>query len=245
MTAVFQANVFQNNVFQVGGTGQNIQPSLYVDPDTFFSPHVTLPGSSTLVFQPNIFQANVFQVGGLVALPHLFVDTDTFYSPKVGGGTSFVTPAKFPNTNVFFVPAASSKYGLLPSAFVNPNTFPAPTAAIAPDPTVRHSDPTYDDTGAHIMVTSNLNDGHRLDIDSGYLMGRTSAGRGPAQAISIGGVLSSTSATFAGLPGSPTAGTISQVTDSTVNTPGATVAGGGSHHILAWFNGTAWTVIGV
>lgn len=50
--------------------------------------------------------------------------------------------------------------------------------------------------------------------------------------------------TFAHLPASPAAGMFAYITDSTVNTWGATVAGGGTNKVLAWYNGTNWTVIG-
>ena len=50
---------------------------------------------------------------------------------------------------------------------------------------------------------------------------------------------------FAALPGSPTLGQIVCVTDSTVNTWGATITvGGGTYFVLAWWNGTNWTVVG-
>lgn len=52
--------------------------------------------------------------------------------------------------------------------------------------------------------------------------------------------------TFANLPAaSSSAGMIRGVTDSTVNAWGAIIAGGGTHKVLAWSNGTNWTVIGV
>lgn len=51
--------------------------------------------------------------------------------------------------------------------------------------------------------------------------------------------------TFANRPATPRKGMIICVTDSTVNTFGATVAGGGGNSVLAWYNGTNWTVIGV
>lgn len=49
---------------------------------------------------------------------------------------------------------------------------------------------------------------------------------------------------FSSLSGRPF-GCIANISDSTVNTIGSTVAGGGSNHILARFNGTIWKVIGV
>lgn len=53
--------------------------------------------------------------------------------------------------------------------------------------------------------------------------------------------------TFAALPAPSVllTGNVRCVTDSTVNTWGATVAGGGTNTVLCWCNGTHWTVIGV
>lgn len=55
-------------------------------------------------------------------------------------------------------------------------------------------------------------------------------------------VLSATA--FAALPGAPAAGTLAYVSDSNTVTWGATIAGGGANKVLAWFNGTVWTVAG-
>jgi hypothetical protein len=54
-----------------------------------------------------------------------------------------------------------------------------------------------------------------------------------------------TPVTFANLPASPTRGMLAVITNSTVNTWGSTVAGGGANVVLCWYNGTNWTVIGV
>lgn len=50
--------------------------------------------------------------------------------------------------------------------------------------------------------------------------------------------------TFASLPAASSAleGTMRPVTDSTTATWGATITGGGAHHVLAYCNGAAWTV---
>jgi hypothetical protein len=48
---------------------------------------------------------------------------------------------------------------------------------------------------------------------------------------------------FASLPAA-TVGALANVSDSTTATIGGTVAGGGTNHILARYNGTAWKVIG-
>jgi len=49
---------------------------------------------------------------------------------------------------------------------------------------------------------------------------------------------------FASLPGTPVEGMMVPVTDSTTNTWGATITGGGSNHVLAYYDGTNWTVAG-
>lgn len=51
--------------------------------------------------------------------------------------------------------------------------------------------------------------------------------------------------TFAQLPGSPVAGMLATVSDSNTATWGATIAGGGANNVLARFNGTNWTVVGI
>lgn len=53
-----------------------------------------------------------------------------------------------------------------------------------------------------------------------------------------------TAVAFASLPASPVEGMLVGVTDSNTATWGATVAGGGANHILAYYNGTNWTVAG-
>jgi len=48
--------------------------------------------------------------------------------------------------------------------------------------------------------------------------------------------------TFANLPPSPAAGMVACVSDSSINTWGSTIAGGGTFNVLAFYNGTNWTV---
>lgn len=52
----------------------------------------------------------------------------------------------------------------------------------------------------------------------------------------------STPVVFASVPGTPAEGMIVPVTDSTTATWGATITGGGTNHVLAYYNGTNWTV---
>lgn len=49
---------------------------------------------------------------------------------------------------------------------------------------------------------------------------------------------------FAGLPASPNEGMTAPITDSTVNTWGSVIAGGGANHVLGYYNGSNWTVAG-
>jgi hypothetical protein len=48
--------------------------------------------------------------------------------------------------------------------------------------------------------------------------------------------------TFANRPASPVEGMLVAITDSTTATWGATITGGGSNHVLGYYNGTNWTV---
>ena len=56
------------------------------------------------------------------------------------------------------------------------------------------------------------------------------------------GVLTLTETPYAALPAAAI-GTLANVSDSTTATPGQTVAGGGTNHVLARYNGAAWIVV--
>ncbi len=58
------------------------------------------------------------------------------------------------------------------------------------------------------------------------------------------GIVAGTYATTIGAVVAPTEGQMAAITDGSTNTWGATVAGGGSNHVLAYFDGTNWTVAG-
>ena len=58
------------------------------------------------------------------------------------------------------------------------------------------------------------------------------------------GAIQAQAVAVSGLPASPVHGMIMAVTDSNTTTWGATVAGGGTNKVLAFYNGTAWTVMG-
>ena len=50
---------------------------------------------------------------------------------------------------------------------------------------------------------------------------------------------------LANLAGVTDLGSLANISDSTVNTIGSTVVGGGANHVLARYNGSVWKVIGV
>lgn len=47
---------------------------------------------------------------------------------------------------------------------------------------------------------------------------------------------------FAAVPANPVEGMLFAVTDSSTATWRATITGGGANHVLAYYNGTNWTV---
>jgi hypothetical protein len=54
--------------------------------------------------------------------------------------------------------------------------------------------------------------------------------------------LRSNAVTFANAIAAPVEGTLQAFTDSSTNTWGATITGGGANHVLGYFDGTNWTV---
>lgn len=50
---------------------------------------------------------------------------------------------------------------------------------------------------------------------------------------------------FASLPASPVVGMLACVNNSNTAVWGATIAGGGANKVLAFYNGTNWTVAGI
>jgi hypothetical protein len=49
---------------------------------------------------------------------------------------------------------------------------------------------------------------------------------------------------FRSLPANPQTGQLAAISDSTTAAWGGVIAGGGANTVLAWFNGTNWTVVG-
>lgn len=50
---------------------------------------------------------------------------------------------------------------------------------------------------------------------------------------------------FSTVPSAPVEGMICAITDSSTATWGATITGGGANHVLGYYNGTNWTVVGI
>jgi hypothetical protein len=80
--------------------------------------------------------------------------------------------------------------------------------------------------------------------DSGVHTLHESLGCGPTHTNTFNGTVQISTATFSTLPAciSGLEGTMRPVTDSTTNTWGATIAGGSTNHVLAYCDGSAWTV---
>jgi hypothetical protein len=57
-------------------------------------------------------------------------------------------------------------------------------------------------------------------------------------------VVRTAAVTFVNLPAIPVEGMLVGVTDSTTNVWGAVIAGGGTNHVLGYYDGTSWTVAG-
>lgn len=98
-------------------------------------------------------------------------------------------------------------------------------------------------TGQAVFTNGAASAGIGLDFATdGTLKIRTRAHTGDAQvsAASVRG----TAVAFASVPATPVEGMLVGVTDSNTAAWGANIAGGGANHVLAYYNGTNWTVAG-
>lgn len=122
-----------------------LTPALYTNDQTFYAPTVTTSNTLTPDLYTNtqtFYSPDVTQSGGTQTLtPDLYTNTQTFYSATVTPGavvlepqdyvdTGYADPGYFgPNTfstQVFYSPIVGPP-GLLPSLYVNPNTFYDPS----------------------------------------------------------------------------------------------------------------------
>jgi hypothetical protein len=95
------------------------------------------------------------------------------------------------------------------------------------------------------MVTTNINADIDIMVSPGTVVGRTSSGRGLAEAVPIADLMLPTAYNALSLPAGLPAGTIAQFTNCTINTLGSPVSGSGPYRVLAWYNGVVWTIIGI
>jgi hypothetical protein len=89
----------------------------------------------------------------------------------------------------------------------------------------------------------NLTKGVLLDVNTDAVLrlrNRADSAYAQLSAASVRG----NAVTFANLPAAPVEGMLCAVTDASVNTWGSIIAGGGANHVLAYYNGTNWTVAG-
>lgn len=80
-------------------------------------------------------------------------------------------------------------------------------------------------------------------VSAGILGIHNASGAGSSGQIKLG-ALRLNAVTFANAVSSPAQGTLQAFTDSTTNTPGATITGGGSFRILGYYNNSNWVVDG-
>ena len=83
------------------------------------------------------------------------------------------------------------------------------------------------------LVLQFVSYGHRLNLS--LPEDGSEAMTGPFQVATVA---------YAGLPASPTVGMLLYVSNSNTNTWGASITSTGSDKVLAWYNGSAWTVVG-
>lgn len=96
-------------------------------------------------------------------------------------------------------------------------------------------------TGLFTLINNANTAGVGLDVTTDgtlILRNRAHSADGHFRAASVRG----SAVAFTNVPASPVEGMLVAVTDSTTATWGATITGGGSNHVLAYYNGTNWTV---
>lgn len=181
--AALSANPWQifksqsRRIFVASAGGVTLSPSLYVDPDTFYSPTVS-PGAVTLspslFTESDTFYAATITPGAITLSPALVVDADTFYSATVTPGGVNLAPALLSSTNTFYSPTVSTgSVNISPSLFVDADTFYSPAVSLDGSPQTLtpglfvDSDTFYSATVAAGGVT--LNPSLFVDADTFYI----------------------------------------------------------------------------
>ena len=124
-----------SRIFFASAGGLTLIPSLYTDPDAFYSPTVS-PGAVTLspslFTDSDTFYSATVTPGGVNLAPALLSSTNNFYSPAVSTGSVNISPSLFVDADTFYSPAVSldgSPQTLTPGLFVDSDTFYSATVA--------------------------------------------------------------------------------------------------------------------
>jgi len=118
-------------------------------------------------------------------------------------------------------------------------------ASVSPSGTKLGSFALQGNTTVYAQVFTSGQSGSVLDVGyldaSGNLSWKWTFGTN--KALLCPGALSLQEVAFAALPTGLPVGALANISDSTVSTAGQVVAGGGTHHVLARYNGTNWIVV--
>lgn len=127
MAGIFDTGIFDSGIFdeQGGGSPQTLTPSLFTNPQIFYSPHVQIVLRPALFTNSQTFYSATVTPGRVTLTPSLFTNSQTFYSPIVSGGRLF--PALFTNVQTFYAPTVHARYALTPALFTNAKSFKTPT----------------------------------------------------------------------------------------------------------------------
>lgn len=105
-----------------------VQPSLFVNSQSFHSPTVTSSATLTpsLYADPDSFHAPTVTRGPVTLTPSLYADADTFHAPAVTASKT-LSPSLYTNAQTFHVPTVSrGAVTLLPPLVVDADSFHAP-----------------------------------------------------------------------------------------------------------------------
>jgi hypothetical protein len=230
----------------------------------------TFTGTATL---PNfVIDANGLTGGGGSSSPNvLFLAKGTYANPSVTGSdfqSSSTIYATSTNSNNFKGATLTPNIGALNTGnltgifaglVVQPATTAGATGTLtradgvrsvlqlaAPGMTVTYATALFGFINATGPVTNstNLLLGTQTPVTGNYSIYSASTWDSYFAGSLVGSSIRGTAVVFASLPASPVEGMLVTVTDSNTNTIGATIAGGGANHVLAYYNGTNWTVTG-
>ena len=172
-------------------------------------------------------KASIVPNTGLVAGKILVVNSGaTAYSPVAVSGDSTMTSA-----------------GAVANVKVNGGAIPASATVLGSNGSNQIVSATVQGNGTKVQLSTGTTTTNRLtkhDANGNIIDSGVTESSGGFNGVGFGTNL------FAALPAcvSGTEGYMAAVTDSTTNTWGATITGGGSTHVAAYCDGSVWTVMG-